>query len=127
MKRVAKETQYSAWYWLEPKYAFSMFIPVFHSCKHKNEDSTFFLSSLGLKSQVGFHDRLLSLVRPPVLLSVCELFTFSSFPPEPLDQFQHNLAQCINWWRGFKFVQTNGHSHFKGIYWRKRIKPMAIS
>ena len=37
-----------------------------------------------LKAQVRFSDRLLSIARP----SVCKLFTFSSFSPEPLGQFQ---------------------------------------
>ena len=39
-------------------------------------------------------------VRP----SVCKLFTFSSSSPEPLGQFQPNLAQSILGWRGFKGI-----------------------
>ena len=31
-----------------------------------------------------------------------------SSPPEPLGQFQPNLAQCILACRGFKFVQNEG-------------------
>ena len=49
-------------------------------------------------------------VRPSVRLSVCKLFTFSSSSPEPLGKFQSNLAQSILKWRGFKFVQMNGHA-----------------
>ena len=40
--------------------------------------------------------------------SVCKLFTFSSSSPEPLGQFQLNLAQSILGWRGFKFVHMKG-------------------
>ena len=40
--------------------------------------------------------------------SVCKLFTFSSSSPEPLGQFQPNLAQSILGWRGFKFVHMKG-------------------
>ena len=42
------------------------------------------------------------------LPSVCKLFTFSSSSPEPLGQFQPNLAQSIPAWRRFTFVQTEG-------------------
>ena len=42
-----------------------------------------------LKAQVSFSDHLSSVVCP----SVCKLFTFSS--PEPMGQFQPNLAQSI--------------------------------
>ena len=34
--------------------------------------------------------------------------------PEPLGQFQPNLAQIIFGWRGFKFVQMKGHALFQG-------------
>ena len=44
-----------------------------------------FVSSPGLKAQVSFSNRL---------LSVCKLFTFSS-SPEPLAQFQQSLVQSI--------------------------------
>ena len=53
-----------------------------------------FFSSPELKAQVSFSDHLSSVclsVRP----SVCQLFTFSSSSPEPLSQFQRNLAQSI--------------------------------
>ena len=53
-------------------------------------------------------------VRPSVCLSVCKLFTFSSSSPEPLGQFQPNLAQSILGWRGFKFVQMKGRALFQG-------------
>ena len=60
-------------------------------------------SSPELKAQVSFSDHLSSgvclsvrpSVRPSVCLSVCKLFTFSSSSPEPLGQFQPNLAQSI--------------------------------
>ena len=40
-----------------------------------------------------------------VRLSVCKLFTFSSFSQEPLGQFQPNWAQSIKGYWEFKFVQ----------------------
>ena len=46
--------------------------------------------------------------------SVCKLFTFSSFSPEPQGQFQPNLAQSILGWSRFKFVQMKGHPFFQG-------------
>ena len=54
-------------------------------------------------AQVSFSDQNLSVV------SRChrrhwryrKLFTFSSYFPEPMGQFQPNLAQSIFWWRGF--------------------------
>ena len=57
-------------------------------------------------------------------LSVC--FTFSSSSPEPLGQFQPNLAQSIFGWREFKFIQMKGPTLFpRGdnykiakIFWR---------
>ena len=56
-------------------------------------------------------------VRP----SVCKLFTFSSSFPEPLSQFQPNLAESILGSRGFKFVQMKGPALFQGeIVMKKR-------
>ena len=52
-------------------------------------------SSPELKAQVSFSDHVSSAVLPSVRLSVCKLFTFSSSSPEPLGQFQPNLAQSI--------------------------------
>ena len=56
-------------------------------------------SSPELKAQVSFSDHLSSVVClsvcPSVCPSVCKLFTFSSSSPEPLGQFQPNLAQSI--------------------------------
>ena len=50
-------------------------------------------------------------VYPSVCLSVrCP----SSSSPEPLGQFQPNLAQRILGWRGFKFVQMKGPALFQG-------------
>ena len=51
----------------------------------------FIFSSPELKAQVSFSDRLSSVVCP----SVCKLFLFSTSSPEPLGQFQPNLAQSI--------------------------------
>ena len=52
---------------------------------------------------------LSSVVCLSVRLSVCKLFTSSS-SPEPLGQFQPNLAQSIPWWREFKFSKDNYHT-----------------
>ena len=87
-----------------------------------------------LKAQMSFSDHLSSVVclsvclsvHPSVRPSVCKLFTFSSSSPEPLGQFQPNLAQNILGWRGFKYVQVKGPSLFQGeiitqiakIHWR---------
>ena len=75
----------------------------------------FIFSSYGLKAQVSFSDRLLSVVCP-----------FSSSSPEPLVQFQPNLAQIILGLRGVKFVQMKVCSFPRGdnneiakIHWRK--------
>ena len=54
--------------------------------------------------------------------SVCKLFTFSSSSPEPLGQFQPNLAQSILGWRGFKFVKMKGPVLFKGEIFREKRK-----
>ena len=66
------------------------------------------MSSLGVKwsSSELFWSPVVS--RLSVCLSVCRLFTFLSYTPEPLGQFQPNLAQSILWWRGFKFAQMKG-------------------
>ena len=60
------------------------------------------------KAQVSFSDQNLSVVRH---CRCCrcrcrKLFTFSSSSPEPLGQFQPNLAQSILGWRGFKFSEN---------------------
>ena len=49
------------------------------------------------KAQVSFSDQNLSVVRRlcPCRQRCRKLFTFSSSSPEPLGQFQPNLAQCI--------------------------------
>ena len=64
------------------------------------------------KAQVSFSDQNLSVVRR------CrrrhKLFTFSSSSPEPLDQFQPNLAQSILGWRGLKFAQIKGFAFLQG-------------
>ena len=59
-----------------------------------------------------------------VCLSVCKLFTFSSSSPEPLGQFQPNLAQSILRWGGFKFVQMKGPALFQGEIITKKWKLM---
>ena len=78
-------------------------------------------SSPELKAQVSFSDRLSSVVCLSVCLSVCKLFLFSTSSPEPLGQFQPNLAQSILGWRGIKFVQMKAPAFFKGeIITKKR-------
>ena len=86
-----------------------------HNCKivkilwsHLNifYSRTMFLAHLSWKLKWAF----LITCRPlsvclSVCPTVCKLFTFSSSSPEPLGQFQPNLAQSILGWRGFKFVQ----------------------
>ena len=50
-----------------------------------------------------------------------KLFTFSSYSPEPLGQFQPNSPQNILRWREFKFVQMKGHTLFQWeikIHWQ---------
>ena len=75
------------------------------------------------KAQVSFSDQNLSVVRRRCRCRRCrrcrrrrcrKLFTFSSSSPEPLSQFQPNLAQSILGWRGFKFVQMKGPALFQG-------------
>ena len=53
-------------------------------------------------------------LRPSDPLSWCKLFTFSSSSPEPLGQFQPNLAQSILGGRGFKFFKMKCHTLSKG-------------
>ena len=48
-----------------------------------------------------------------ICLLVCLLYTFSS-SPQPLTQFQQNLAQSILNWRRFKYNQMLGHTLFQG-------------
>ena len=58
-------------------------------------------------AQVSFSGQNLSVVRRR--RCCCrKLFTFSPSSPEPLDQFQPNLAQSIFGWSGFKFFQKKG-------------------
>ena len=90
-------------------YIFSIFIPLFHSCEHKNMYIKLFLSEL--------FDRLLF-----NRLSFCPSVTcFLSNPQEPVDQFQPNLAQSIFLWKGFKWPRrtSRGDNDKKGkIQWR---------
>ena len=99
------------------KKVFSWYIVIYAGKGPGNSNSDIF-SSPELKAQVSFSDHLSSVVclsvRPSVCLSVCKLFTFSFSSPEPLGQFQPNLAQSILGWRGFKFVQMKGHALPKG-------------
>ena len=71
------------------------------------------ISSPEPKAQVSFSDQNLSVVRRRCR-RCCQLFTFSSSSPEPLGQFQPNLAQSILGWRGFKFVQMKDLALFQG-------------
>ena len=75
-------------------------------------------------------------IRPSVRPSVCNLFTFSSSSPEPLGQFQPNMAQSILEWREFKFVQLKGPALFQGEiimklrkyneeFWKSSSKPLS--
>ena len=59
------------------------------------------------EDQVSFSDHNLFVVHRRCCR---KLFTFSSSSPEPLGQFQPNMAQSILGLRGFKFVQMKGHS-----------------
>ena len=85
-----------------------------------------FFSSPEPKAQVSFSDQNLSVVRRRCRRCrrrrCRKLFTFSSSSPEPLGQFQPNLAQSILGWRGFKFVQMKGTALFQGEiitkYWK---------
>ena len=74
-----------------------------------------FLANLSWKLKWAFLITLVRRlsVRPSIRLSVCKLFTFSSYSSEPRGQFQPNLAQSIPEWRGFKFVQMNGPALFQ--------------
>ena len=88
------------------------------------------VSSPELKAQVSFSDHLSSVVclsvrlsvRLSVCPSICKLFTFSSSSPEPLGQFQPNLAQSILGSRGFKFVQMKRPALFQGETITKLVK-----
>ena len=52
-------------------------------------------SSPELTAQVSFSDRLLSVVRLSVRLSICKPFTFSSSYSEPLGKFQTKHHPCV--------------------------------
>ena len=71
----------------------------------KKEKITFFISSPELKAQVSFSDHLSSVLCQ-------ENFRLSS-SPEPVCQFQPNLAQNILGGRGFKFFQMKGPALFQ--------------
>ena len=75
-----------------------------------------FFSSPEPKAQVSFSDKSFSVVRRRCCCRHCchKLFTFSSSSPEPLDQFQPNLAQNILGWGGYKFVQIKASALFQG-------------
>ena len=75
-------------------------------------------SSPEQKVQVSFSDHNLSVVRRHCRRRrrrrcrrrLCKLFTLSSSSPEPLGQFQPNLAQSILGWRRFKWRATGDNS-----------------
>ena len=52
----------------------------------------------------------------------CRTFLTFSSSPEPLDQFQPNLAQSILWWRGFNFVQMKDPALFQREITTKKLK-----
>ena len=92
--------------------------PQWHSCTKINIIHVI-ISSPESKAQVNFSDQNLSVVRRCRRRRRCcrfrrKLFTFSSYSPEPVGQFQPNLAQSILRWRGFKFVQIKGPALFQG-------------
>ena len=62
-----------------------------------------------LKAKVNFSDRLLSVasVHLSIRLSGGKPFTFSSSSPEPLGQFQPNLAQSSRWVKGIQVCSNN--------------------
>ena len=64
------------------------------------------------KAQVSSSDQNLSVVRRRCRCR--KLFIFSSSSPEPLGQFQPNLAQSVLGLRGFKFVQMKNPVLFQG-------------
>ena len=67
------------------------------------------------KAQVSSSDQNLSVVRRRCRRCRCrKLFIFSSSSPEPLGQFQPNLAQSVLGLRGFKFVQMKSPALFQG-------------
>ena len=63
--------------------------------KNKIEKISPSLAHLSQKAQVSLSDQNLFVVRRRCRCCCRKLFTFSSSPPEPLSQFQPNLAQCI--------------------------------
>ena len=71
----------------------------------------FQFSSPEPKVKVSFSDQNVSIVRHHCCCCHRKLLTFSS-SPEPLNQFQPNIAQSILRLRGFKFVQMKGPTHF---------------
>ena len=75
-------------------------------------------SSREPKAQVSFSDQNLSVVRRRCRCRrrrrCFKLSTFSSSSPEPIGQFQPNLAQSILGCRGFKFIQMKDPALFQG-------------
>ena len=71
------------------------------------------LSSPEPKARLSFSYQNLSVV----LRRRCrcrKLFTFNSFSPEPLGQFQPNLVQSIFGYMEFKYVQIKGPALYQG-------------
>ena len=68
------------------------------------------------KAQVSFSDQNWSVVRRRCRRRrrCFKHFTFSSSSPEPIGQFQPNLAQSILGCRGFKFIQMKDPALFQG-------------
>ena len=82
----------------------------------------FLLAHLSWKLNLSFSDHLLCVGCLSVCPSVCRLFRLSTSYPEPLGQFQPNLAQTILGWRGFKFVHRpfprGDFSRSVKLYWK---------
>ena len=117
LKRVARETQYSGQYWFcywIKIYIFSIFIPLFHSCEHKNRDPTLIYIKLTWAEFVSeLFDRLL-FNHLSVLLSVCYLSHFYLILKKQSTNFNqtwHKASFCEGDSSLFKRMAT---PYFKG-------------
>ena len=97
--------------WVHRHKAF-LSLRMFSSLRIFSTLSFLLFSSPELKVQVSFSDRLLSFVHCPSVCPSVKNYIFTS-SPEPLRQFQPNMAQSILGCTGFKFIQMKGHAHFQ--------------